>query len=366
MKRIVIKIGSSSLIKNGKLDSKRLLDLIREVSILHDNDVRSVIVTSGAIACGAYKLGVKPKDLKMKQACAAVGQAILMNGYERICDLYDLRCAQILVSHEDFEKRNRMLHLENTLNTLIDNDVIPIINENDALAVEEIVVGDNDTMSALIAPMANADRVVLLTDIDGLYTDNPRVNKDAKFIKVIPEINDEIMSYGHGSGSLVGTGGMATKLKAARIATSAGIDMIIMNANKLSKLHEIYSDDFEGSLFIGNKDKLNIREHWILYKTRPQSSIIVDKGCALALRGRKSLLAKGVLGVSGAFNVDDVVNIISGEEIIAKGIVNYNSNDCLKIKGANSKDINDILGRKGKSVVIHANNMVLIEDNDYE
>lgn len=366
MKRIVIKIGSSSLIKNGKLDNKRLLDLIREISILHDSGVKAVIVTSGAIACGAYKLGVKPKDIKMKQACAAVGQAILMNGYERICDLYDLRCAQILVSHEDFEKRNRMLHLENTLNTLIDNDVIPIINENDALAVDEIVVGDNDTMSALIAPMANADRVVLLTDIDGLYTDNPRVNKDAKFIRIIPEITEEIISYGHGSGSEVGTGGMSTKLKAAKIATSAGIDMVIMNASKLDRLHDVYSPNFEGSLFIGNKDKLNIREHWILYKTRPQSSIVVDDGCALALKKRKSLLAKGIISVLGAFNEGDVVNVISGDDIVAKGIVNYDSNDVIKIKGVNSKDINTILGHKGKSVVIHANNMVLTEDNDYE
>lgn len=366
MKRIVIKIGSSSLIDKGKLDKKRLLDLIREISILHDSLVRCVIVSSGAIACGAYKLGVKPKDLKMKQACAAVGQAILMNGYEQICDLYNLKCAQILLNHDDFEKRNRMLHLENTLNTLIDNDVIPIINENDALAVDEIVVGDNDTLSALIAPMASADRVVLLTDIDGLYTDNPKTNKDAKFIRVVEKITEEIKSYGKGSSTEVGTGGMQTKLKAAEIATSAGADMVIMSASKLDRLHDVYSESFEGTLFMANKDKLNFRDHWILYKTRPHGSIVVDKGCMEALKKRRSLLSKGIINTLGYFDKGDVINIMCDNLVFAKGISNYTSDEVAQIKGVDSKNIEAILGYKGKSVVCHANDIVLIEDNDYE
>ena len=297
----------------------------------------------------------------MKQACAAVGQAILMNGYESICDLYGLKCAQILVNHDDFEDRNRLLHLENTLNALIENDVIPIVNENDALAVEEIMVGDNDTLAALIAPIVSADRLVLLSDIDGLYTDNPKTNPNAKFIRCVNELTKEIMSYGHDSSTSVGTGGMMTKLKAASIATSAGIDMIIMNANHIDRLHNAYNEEFDGTLFRASKDRMTSRSHWILYKTRPHGNVYVDFGCKNALIERKSLLAKGIIASDGIFEAGDVVNILYNNEVVAKGIVNYNVYDINKIKGLPSSKINEVLGYKGKSVVSHANNIVIID-----
>lgn len=361
MKRIVIKIGSSSLIKDGKLDNKRILDLIREISILHDNDIRPIIVTSGAVAVGAYKLGVKPKDIKMKQACAAVGQAILMNGYETICDLYGLKCAQILLNHDDFEHRNRMLNLENTLNTLIDRDVIPIINENDALAVEEIMVGDNDTLAALIAPIAGAQMVVLMSDIDGLYTDNPKTNKDAKFIRVILEITDEIVAYCHGSSTSVGTGGMQTKINAAKIATSSGVDMIIMNALNIENLHKVFDEDFPGSLFKAKTNTIKSRDQWILYHTRPHASIIIDEGAKDAIIDRNSLLINGIKTIIGSIEVGDICNIVCNDIVIAKGISKYNSYDLAKVIGLSSKDIKDILGNNKKTICCHANDIVLVE-----
>lgn len=361
MKRIVIKIGSSSLVKRGKLDEARLDSLIKEIKMLRDNDIKSCIVTSGSIALGAYSIGVKPKDIKMKQACAAHGQAILMEGYMNASLRYGMKCAQILVNHDDFENRERMLNLENTLNTLLDNDIIPIINENDALAVEEIKVGDNDTLSALIAPMASADMLVLLSDIDGLFTDNPKTNKDAVLIKRVDKITDDIKAMAHPSSTEVGTGGMETKINAAIIATTSGVDMIIQNANSLEELHKAFSDDYSGTLFVRNKS-LNARNQWILFKTRPTGSIIVDEGCIKAILNRKSLLASGIIGVSGFIMDGDVVNISYDGKVYAKGISNFSNYDILKIKGHSSNEIESILGHKAKNEVIHANDIALLEE----
>ena len=359
MKRIVIKIGSSSLVKRGKLDEERLDSLIKEIKLLADDGIKASIVTSGSIALGAYSIGVKPKNIKMKQACAAHGQAILMNGYMGACERYGLKCAQILVNHDDFENRERMLNLENTLNTLLDNNIIPIINENDALAVEEIKVGDNDTLSALIAPMANADMLVLLSDIDGLFTDNPKQNKDAVLIKKVEKITDDIKAMAHPSSTDVGTGGMETKINAAIIATTSGVDMVIMNADKLNLLHNVYTTDYSGTLFVASKS-LTARDQWILFKTRPNGSIYVDEGCKDAILARKSLLPSGIADVRGTFAKGDVVNIIYDGKVYAKGISNFNDYDIMKIKGNPSSEVKKILGKTTKVEVIHANDIVLL------
>ncbi len=361
MKRIVIKIGSSSLVKEGRLDESRLDSLINEINILNKDGIKACIVTSGSIALGAYSIGVKPKDMKMKQACAAHGQAILMQGYMQAASKYNLKCAQILVNHTDFENRERMLNLENTINSLLDNNIIPIINENDALATEEIKVGDNDTLSALIAPMADADMLILLSDIEGLYTDNPKINKNAVLIKKVDTITDEIKAMAHPSSTDVGTGGMETKINAAIISTSSGVDMIIQHSDKLNEIHNCFTQNYSGTLFVANKS-IGAREQWILYKTRPNASIMVDLGCAKAILNRKSLLAKGIEGINGVIQPQDVVNIVSGDKIIAKGISNFSSLDILKIMKHSSKEVKDILGSNAKSEVCHANNIVLIEE----
>ncbi len=361
MKRVVVKIGSSSLIdKDGKLNQTRIEEVINEMAMLKESNVDPIIVTSGAVAVGANKLQVKPKDIKMKQACAAVGQAILMNGYEKACDMKNLKCAQILLNHDDFDSRNRMLNLENTLNTLIENGVIPIINENDALAVEEIKVGDNDTLSALIAPMANADLLILMSDIDGFYTDNPKTNKEAKLIKIIDVIDENIENMAKGSSSNVGTGGMQTKVKAAKMVTSSGVDMIIMNSEKITSLRNAFTSEFEGTKFVASKERISARIQWIKYKTKSKGSIVLNEGASNAILERKSVLAKGIIGVNKKFNVGDVIDIVYNDIVIAKGITNYSNEEVNKIKGKDSKLFNEILGYQGKAVVIHANDIALM------
>lgn len=360
MKRVVVKIGSSSLIdKEGKLDQKRIEQIINEMVLFKNVNIDPIIVTSGAVAVGANKLQVKPKEIKMKQACAAVGQAILMNGYEKACDERGLKCAQILLNHDDFEDRKRMLNLENTLTTLIENGVIPIINENDALAVEEIKVGDNDTLAALVA-LGYADLLVLMSDIDGFYTDNPKTNKDAKLIKVIEEITEDIENMAKGSSSSVGTGGMQTKVKAAKMVTSSGVDMIIMNSDKLERLRDAFNPNFEGTKFLASKNIKSAKTQWVLYKTKSKGSIVVDAGAGKAILERKSVLAKGIINVNKKFYTSDIVDIICDDKVIAKGITNYSSDEILKIKGQDSKMINSILGHDGKAVVIHANDIALV------
>lgn len=361
MKRIVIKIGSSSLVKKGHLDEERLDSLIKEIKLLNENDIKASIVTSGSIALGAYSIGVKPKDMKMKQACAAHGQAILMDGYMEACEKYGLKCAQILVNHDDFENRERMLNLENTLNTLIENNIIPIINENDALAVEEIRVGDNDTLSALIAPMASADMLVLLSDIDGLYTDNPKTNPNAKLIRLVDKITDDIKAMAKPSSTEVGTGGMETKIKAAIMCVNSGVDMIIQNADDIKSLHNAFTQNYSGTLFVKNKT-IASRMQWILFKTRPTGNIIIDLGCKDAILERKSLLASGILDVRGMVEVGDVVNIVYENKVIAKGISNFNDYDIMKIRGHSSNELDKILSKKVKKEVIHANDIALIEE----
>lgn len=360
MKRVVVKIGSSSLIdKDGKLNQTRIEEIINEMVLFKDSNIDPIIVSSGAIAVGANKLNVKPKDIKMKQACAAVGQAILMNGYEKACDDRNINCAQILLNHDDFEDRKRMRNLENTLTTLIENGVIPIINENDALSVDEIKVGDNDTLAALVA-LGYADLLVLMSDIDGFYTDNPKTNKDAKLIKVVDEITEEIENMAKGSSSSVGTGGMSTKVKAAKMVTSSGVDMIIMNSDKLSKLRYAFSNDYEGTKFVASKEKISSWTQWLLYKTKPKGSIVVDAGAGKAIMDRKSVLAKGIIEVKGKFHDLEIVDIVCDNVIIAKGRTNYSSDEVNKIMGHNSKEFKEVLGYCGKVEVIHADNIALI------
>lgn len=361
MKRVVIKIGSSSLIgEDGKVDQEKIANLIRQISLLKKNDVAPLLVTSGAIAVGKNKLKLDPKTIPLKQACAAVGQANLMQIYEQICFMYHIRCAQILLNNDDFSDRTRMLNLENTIETLLEYDILPIINENDALNIDEIKVGDNDRLSALISPMVKADLLVLISDIDGLYSSNPKTNKDAQLIKKVPEITQEIYDMAQGTNSNVGTGGMITKIRAAKIATSCGVDMIIMNNSKIENLSSCLSiDNYEGTLFLKSENKLKSKEQWILFNTKTNFDIIVDEGCKKAIINNSSLLPKGIKDVIGDFKTGSIVNVKFDDSVIAKGIVNYSSEEILKIKGHDTTDIEEILGYIGKKTVIHIDSLAI-------
>lgn len=363
IKRIIVKIGSSSIVNNDLSINKNLINsLMSSIKLLNENNILACIVTSGAIALGMNVLGLekKPKNMALKQACAAIGQAKLMQEYNLEAEKFNLKCGQILLNHDDFEIRKRMLYLSNTLDEMFKNKVIPIINENDALAVEEIKVGDNDTLASLISPMIHADLLILFSDIDGLYDKNPKIYKDAKMINDVYDITPEIMAMATENTSLVGTGGMVTKLRAAKICNSCKCDMIICNSSLIYKINDIVKGLEVGTLFHKNEIGISSREHWMIYKTNSCGSIVIDDGCAKALGIKKiSILAKGIVDVNGEFskgNVIDVLNI-SGS-VLAKGIVNFSSKEINDLIGLSNDDIKKLLNKKPE--IIHADNLVKI------
>ena len=367
IQRIIIKVGSSSLVlENGKINEVFFDKLIKTISSLMKENKEVILVTSGAIAVGMGKLGLpkKPKNMALKQACAALGQASLMNEYEKIANEYGLMCAQILLNHDDFESRSRMMNLSNTFEELFNNKILPIVNENDALNVEEIKVGDNDTLSALLVPMINCDLLVLVSDIDGLYDKNPKQYQDAKKIDYVYKIDKTIDMMVGDITSNVGTGGMETKIKAARICTFAGGNMAIISNDDVEKIKGLVNNEKVGTLFVSDKT-LHSKEHWIVYNTYAKGIIVVDEGAKEALLQRKSLLPKGIVNVSGIFKESSVVLITDiNNNKIAKGITNYNSSQINNVIGKHSKDAKEIL-KSDKEEIIHANSLVLIDGDDY-
>ena len=365
--RIIIKVGSSSLVlPSGKVNELFFDKLIKTISSLMNENKEVILVTSGAIAVGMGKLGLpkKPKNMALKQACAALGQATLMNEYEKIASKYNLMCAQILVNHDDFESRSRMINLSNTFEELFNNKILPIVNENDALNVEEIKVGDNDTLSALLVPMINCDLLVLVSDIDGLYDKNPKQFEDAKKIDYVYKIDKTIDMMVGDITSNVGTGGMETKIKAARICTFAGGNMAIISNDDVEKIIDLINGEKVGTLFISDKT-LHSKEHWIVYNTYAKGILVVDEGAKKALLGRKSLLPKGIINVSGIFKEFSVVLITDeNNNKIAKGITNYNSNDINNVIGKHSSIAKEIL-KSEKEEIIHANSLVLLDGDNY-
>ena len=367
MKRIIIKIGSSPITTSDLSINKSLIDfLMKSFLDLKKMGISVALVSSGAIALGMHELGLKrkPKEMSLKQACASVGQAKLMEYYNFFAEKYNLKCGQILVNHDDFEDRKRMLYLSNTLDAMFKNDIIPILNENDALAVEEIKVGDNDTLAALVAPMIDADLLILFSDIDGLYDKNPKIYNDAKMIEEVSCINDEIKKMCGTNTSAVGTGGMITKINAARIVTTAGCNMIICNSNMIERLIDIINGENIGTLFIKNKNSFSSREHWMIYKTHSKGKIIIDDGCKNALLNNKiSILPKGIIGVSNVFLKNSIVDIVDkSNNILAKGITNYSSSEISKKQGMESSLVLSIFGPNSKKEVIHANNLVILKE----
>ena len=349
MKRIIIKIGSSSITTSDLSINKNLIDfLMKSFLDFKKMGIGVALVSSGAIALGMHELGLKrkPKEMSLKQACASVGQAKLMEYYNFFAEKYNLKCGQILVNHDDFEDRKRMLYLSNTLDAMFKNDIIPILNENDALAVEEIKVGDNDTLAALVAPMIDADLLILFSDIDGLYDKNPKIYNDAKMIEEVSSINDDIKKMCGTNTSNVGTGGMITKINAAKIVTTAGCNMIICNSNKIERLIDIINGENIGTLFIKNENSFTSREHWMIYKTHSKGKIIIDDGCKNALLNNKiSILPKGIIGVSNVFLKNSIVDIVDkSNNILAKGISNYSSSEISKIQGMESSLVLSIFG----------------------
>lgn len=365
IKRVIVKVGSSSLCnQKGEIDKEKILYLILQISKLIKDGYSIVLVSSGAIAAGmgSLQLSAKPQTIPEKQALAAIGQAQLMQIYEEIFQLFDLKCAQVLLNHGDFDDRKRLMNLSNTMHALMDYGVIPIVNENDALAVEEIKVGDNDTLAALLVPVVDADLLVLVSDIDGLYTSNPHHNPDAKLLKFVNHVDKSIEDMAGGSSSQFGTGGMMTKIRAAKIVNDYGRHLVIVNGSKENSLLHIFDDTQEGTWFNGKSGKnLNAKLHWIAYRTHSKGQLMIDDGAKKAVFERKSLLPSGICHVDGHFLMGQVIDIVDQKnEMIAKGISNYSSEEIKLIMGHNSSDIESILNYKDYDVVVHANNMVIL------
>ncbi|MCW3134580.1 MAG: glutamate 5-kinase [Methanophagales archaeon] len=367
VKRIVIKVGTSNLTdKNYRLDPQKVEKLAKEIIDLKKEGREIILVTSGAIGAGIGKLDLKqrPRDIKVLQATAAVGQNILMSTYDRYFAKYEQTIAQLLLTHEDFFDRKRYLNLRNTLITLLKSGVIPIINENDTVVVDEIKLGDNDNLSALVASNLDADLLIILTDIDGLYTYDPKRSKKAEFISIVEEITPEIERIASARGK-TGTGGMKTKIQAAKVTMKAGIPMVIVNGNEENILARIIAGERIGTIFLpmaGAKEKMNDRKHWLQFASSVKGKIKVDEGAKSALiKNGGSLLASGIVDVEDDFMTGDPVSIVDTEgEEFAKGISNFSSEEIKKIKGAQSKEIEQILGRKEYGEVIYRGNLVLV------
>ena len=364
IKNLVIKIGSSSLCDDeGNINKEKILNLIQQIAYIKRKGINITLVSSGAINAGVHimNLAKRPQTIPQKQALAAIGQASLMQIYEELFSLFNLRCAQILLNHDDFDDRKRLMNFNNAMQALIDYDVVPIINENDTLAVEEIKVGDNDTLASLVVPAVNADMVVLVSDINGLYDDNPHTNENAKLIKNVNGITKEIEDMAKDASSKVGTGGMITKIKAAKVCNDFGCDMAIVNGNQQNVLVDLMDGKDVGTYFSRVAGRtLNSRQHWIMYRSMPKGSIIVDDGAKLALiNNHTSLLPKGIVDVRGNFLISQIVDIIDLNNILlARGMVNYSSDEIKLIKGYNTSEIENILHYKDYDEVIHANNIV--------
>ena len=365
-KRIVIKVGTSNLTdKNYRLEPRKVEKLATEIVELKKQDKEIILVSSGAIGAGIGKLDLKqrPRDIKVLQATAAVGQNVLMSTYDRYFAHYDQIIAQILLTHAAFFNRQRYLNLRNTLVTLLKSGIIPIINENDTVAVDEIKLGDNDTLSALVASNLDADLLIILTNTDGLFTYDPKRSKKAELIPVVDEITPEIERIAE-TGGRTGVGGMKTKIQAAKVVIKAGIPMVIANGGEENILMRIMKGEPVGTLFMPRKRKMNDREHWILFAASPKGRIKVDEGAKAALvKNGGSLLPSGIIGVDveREFRSGDTVSIVDAEGVeFAKGISNYSSSDIEKIRGLQSREIEHVLGRKDYNAVVYKGNMVLV------
>jgi glutamate 5-kinase len=338
-KRIVIKVGSSLLVEGGKARAVWLRSLAQDIAQLKEEGKEVIIVSSGAIALGKSQLKTKTTTLKLeeKQAAAAIGQIALMSCYQSCFAKLDLNVAQILITGDDAADRSRYLNARNTINTLLKNNIIPIVNENDTIAVEEIKIGDNDRLAARIAQIAMADLLILLSDIDGLYDKNPKTNQDAKFISLVENIDEKIEMMAGGAGSEVGTGGMITKIKAAKMAFNLGCDCIIASGLKSHPIRQIINGK-KFTLFKAKGKKINSKKQWIGDCLSAKGEVVINNCAVEALFKNSSLLPVGVVKINGEFKKGDVIFIKDGQGIhLANGIAKYNSAAAALLIGQNNQ-----------------------------
>jgi glutamate 5-kinase len=366
VKRLVIKIGTRVLTgPDNKILVDRIDRLAGGVAQLRERGVSTVIVSSGAVGSGMGRLGLEqyPRMIPDRQAVAAVGQVQLMKMWEHAFEAYDKLVGQVLITAEDFQNRRRFVNLQNTFGSLARLGVVPVVNENDSVAVRELKYGDNDSLSAQVAGVVDAELLIIFTDIDGLYTANPKVDPQAKRVSLVKEITPEITRSTRGKGSEVSIGGMSTKVKAASLVTGAGRYCVIASGREC-RLTEILDGGDVGTLFLPRTNGMRRRKQWIAFTSRSRGRLLVDEGARRALVERAgSLLSSGIKSIEGRFDSGDVVDIACTVDgaVFAKGVASFNAQDLDRIKGLHSSRIGEVLGHDAPEEVVHKDKLVLIE-----
>jgi len=365
-KRIVVKVGTSTITyPNGKMNFTQIERLARELTDLSNQGREIILVTSGAVAVGVDRLGLaeKPKTIPGKQAAAAVGQGILMHVYEKLFGEYGQIVAQVLLTKGDAVDRHRYTNSRNTFQALLEQKVIPIVNENDVVALDELKIGDNDNMSALVAGIVDADVDIILSDVAGLYTANPQTNPSATLLSEVTDITPEIEASAGGAGTKNAVGGMFTKLQAAKAAVSSGINLVIASGEEPNVITRILNGEEVGTLFVSKENRLQFRKRWLAFGARIMGKLVVDDGCANAIckAGGCSILPAGITTVVGCFETGNTISVVdsSGHEM-ARGLTNYSSEELNKIKGAKTSEIEELIGHKHFDEVIHRDNLVIL------
>jgi len=364
VRTVVIKVGSSVLTTpGGDVDHHRIRELVNGITKIRSSGRKVVLVSSGAIAVGMNRLGLRNKveGIPDKQAIAAIGQPHLMALYDAYFQKEGIQISQILLTRDDLNNRRRYLNARDTIDSLFKFGALPVINENDTVVVEEIKVGDNDNLSAMVTNLTESDLLVNLTNIDGLFDKDPRVHRDATLIPVVEKIDRKITRQASAIPGFLGRGGMASKIKAARKVALAGVPTIIANGLKRHILQQIFSGKDVGTLFPAREVSLCSRKHWIVFTKSPKGELIIDRGAERAILERgKSLLPSGIRQVNGRFSMGNSVLLLNEEgREIAVGMVNYHSGDSWKIMGAKTSEIESILGFKHDDEVIHRDNLIL-------
>jgi glutamate 5-kinase len=362
-RRVVVKVGSNVLTARQGLNIPVMRSIAGQISRLMEAGREVILVSSGAMASGLKKIGLerRPDGLPQRQAVAAVGQAGLIMEYEKAFERHRLKAAQILLTSEDLSSRKRYLNARNTLNTLLDWKIVPIINENDTVSVEEIRLGDNDHLAAMITLLMDADLLVILSDIDGLFTRDPRTEPDAELIPVVGVITKSTEKAAGSIPGPLGTGGMMSKINAARKVNSAGVPMVVAKGDKPDILVRLFDGEAHGTYFVPRRHKLTRRKCWIAFSLKPKGILTIDAGARTAVTRRgKSLLASGIVGVQGEFNVGAPVEFQApGGAAVGVGLVNYGAADIRRIMGLRSQHISQVLGHKPYDEVIHRDNLVI-------
>jgi len=362
-KRVVIKVGSALIAPGAKgCNDKYLADIARYIEQCHKENKEVILVSSGGVAAGRHLIqhGSPVVSIQTKQAMAAVGQMEMMANWQKLVTVY---CSQLLINQSDLHDRERYINIKNTIRVLLENNILPVVNENDTVAIDELKVGDNDNLAALVALVCEADCLIIFSDIDGLFDKDPRSNPDAILLPEVKEITEEIYAMAGVTTNVIATGGMKTKIQAAEKASENGIDTYIVNGTKKEALEQLLEHKNPGTHFIASQNIIKAKKHWLKHTLKSSGKVYLDQGAANALVNKgASLLPSGIVKVTGKFNRGDSIDLLTDKGIvIAKGISQYETKELQQIKGKHSVKIEDVLGYSNSDVIVHRDDMVIIK-----